>query len=167
MTVRAWLLLVRVLSAATVAVVVSSCGAAAAPPEPPAAPPLAATDWSRTITDLDCSALNRGIEVLGVRFSDLRTRGVPDAYVWVDCFHDTSPWPHQLEVFDGASDPNDPRRLAVLIPADAGELIRSVDVAPGSLVVGAVAYADDDARCCPSLPRRHEFTWTGDDVVER
>jgi hypothetical protein len=128
---------------------------------------LAVTNWQNTIADLNCEGMNRGIEVLGVKFSDMRARSVRDAYVWVDCYHDTSPWPHQLEVYDGSSSPSNPRQLAVLISANEHVLIRSVALAPSSLVVDIARYADQDAACCPTITERRIFKWDGARLVRQ
>ena len=123
-------------------------------------------DWANIITDLDCLPVNRGIEVLGIRHADVRGVGVNDAFVWVTCYHETSAWPHQLEVFDGASDPAAPRRIALLIPAartfDKAVLIRSLSFAGHTVTVDGASYADNDATCCPSRRVHRVFSWTGD-----
>lgn len=124
---------------------------------------LSRQDWARLLAkDLDCAPINRGVEIVGIRLADVRGVGVKDAFVWADCYHETSPWPHQLEVFDGASDPAAPRRIAVLIRANEHALIRSVSFAGRHVVVDGTSYAPNDPNCCPSLRLHRVFVWTGD-----
>ncbi len=127
---------------------------------------LGKQDWANVITDLDCAPVNRGVEVLGIRFADVRGVGVKDAFVWVDCYHETSAWPHQLEVFDGGSDPAAPRRIAVLVPAvreqDKAVLIESLSFSDRAVTVDGASYADGDPTCCPSRRVHRVFAWTGD-----
>jgi hypothetical protein len=156
------------LRAATCLVVSALLGGCGSPPgPPPVVSRLESTDWANTITDLDCSTLNRGIEVLGVEFWDIRARGVRDAFVWVDCFHDTSPWPHQLEVFDGSSDPANPRQMAVLISAEEGVLIRAVSFVESAVAVDISRYSSSDGLCCPSINERRTFRWDGSGFAEQ
>ena len=127
---------------------------------------LSKQDWANVITDLDCAPVNRGVEVLGIRFADVRGVGVKDAFIWVDCYHETSAWPHQLEVFDGASDPAAPRRIAVLVPAvreqDKAVLIESLSVSDRAVTVNGASYGPNDPTCCPSRRVHRVFAWTGD-----
>jgi hypothetical protein len=90
--------------------------------------------WPSVIDDLDCEPMNRGVELGGVTYGNARGNGVTDAVVWVDCFHDASTWPYQVEVFDGASDPARPGRLAVLISTQEQLIVKSVEVIPGTTV---------------------------------
>lgn len=123
---------------------------------------LTVQDWANIITDLNCMPVNRGVEILGTRFADVRGIGVKDAFVWVDCYHETSSWPQQLEVFDGSSDPANPRRMAVLVSADEPMLIRSLSFARKAVTVDAAGYATNDPTCCPSVPLHRVFVWTGE-----
>lgn len=125
-------------------------------------PSIENADWTSIITDLDCRPVNQGVEVNGARFADVRGQGVKDAFVWVACQHSTSAWPMQLEVFDGSSDPVNPRRIAVLINADEDLIISELSFSGDSVTAHGAGYAPNDARCCPSIPLRRVFVWTGD-----
>jgi hypothetical protein len=120
---------------------------------------LAGVDWTAVIDDLDCGQLNRGVEVAGERRADVTGDGTEDALVWVDCVHPTSGWPHQLEVFDGASDPSSPKQIGVLIRDQENLQIRNVSVSGSTVTVQAAAFAENDANCCPSISIRQSFTW--------
>jgi hypothetical protein len=151
----------RVALLLMLAVAVALPPACSGPPPRPTLVDSPAINWENIISDLDCSQVNRGIEVLGVQFSDIRIRGVRDAFVWVDCYHDTSPWPHQLEVFDGSSEPASPQRMAVLINAQEGELVRGVSFSDTAVLVDIARYSESDGLCCPSMKERRTFTWDG------
>lgn len=148
----------------------AACGSGAptsTPPPPPAVGPQSLTDltdddWADVIDDVDCSVNNMGVEVLGVRFADVRGGGVRDAFVWVDCVHNASTWPHQLEVFDGSSPPASPRRIAVLQSTQDNLLIRSVTFSGHTVQVDSAGYAETDPMCCPSRTVQRTFTWTGE-----
>lgn len=160
--------LVAVVGAAGLAACSTTAeGTGGTPTSSPSPRGLRGADWPGVITDLDCGVVNEGVEVLGTRFGDVRGRGVEDAVVWVDCVHEASTPPQQLEVFDGSSDPGDPRQIAVLIPARDYLLIESVSLSGRSITVDASGYAAQDPRCCPSLTVRRVFTWTGDRFVSR
>jgi hypothetical protein len=92
-------------------------------------------------------------------------------FVWPRRRFCTSAWPHQLEVFDGASDPAAPRRIALLIPAartfNKALLIRSLSFAGPTVTVDGGSYADNDATCYPSRRVHRVFAWTGDQFRRR
>jgi len=116
-------------------------------------------DWPSVIDDLDCSPINAGVEVISTESMDVTGDGLEEAFVWVDCVHPTSGWPHQLEVFDGSSNPADPTKLGVLIPAAENLRSRELSFTASSVTVRAAAFAENDPNCCPSLEITQSFTW--------
>jgi hypothetical protein len=88
---------------------------------------LAGLDWSKVPSDLDCTGSGvKGLEVGGAQYADVRGKGTIDAFVWRNCAHVASSWPYRLEVFDGSSDPQAPKRIAVLVPESERLAIKSV-----------------------------------------
>ncbi|MEU6117057.1 hypothetical protein ABZ840_21275 [Streptomyces sp. NPDC047117] len=144
-------------------------GEKAPPGEPgsPEATPLADTDWATVIDDIDCTgAGNEGVEILDTRFADVRGTGVPDAFVWFTCRHQASTYPQQLEVYDGSSSPDAPRRIGVLLSAaekanGPGPRVGGVSFSGKSVTLNLAAYTPDDPFCCPSLRVERTFTWNG------
>jgi hypothetical protein len=130
-------------------------------PQGNAKAPLAHVDWEAVIDDLDCSGINRGIEVGGVRYADVTGDGAEEAFVWVDCVHPTSGWPDVLEVFDGSSDPKAPKRIGVLIGEKENLHVKSLTFSGHTVTVDAAAFAKQDPNCCASLRIRQSFTWEG------
>jgi hypothetical protein len=130
---------------------------------------LTAANWlSVTGRDLDCQAIGLGWELLNVQHDDVTGDRLPDALVTTACRVATSSAPEQLEVFDGASNPQRPTRIGVLVrerehpaPADdRGVRIRSIAVDHGVVRVTAAAFSTAAANCCPDLLFRRSFRWT-------
>jgi hypothetical protein len=96
---------------------------------------------------------------------DVTGDGVDDAFVWVDCVHPTSGWPHQLEAFDGSSDPANPTRIGVLIPAADNLRSGELSFTDSSVTVRANGFAERDPNCCPSLEITQSFSWDGSRFV--
>jgi hypothetical protein len=127
---------------------------------------LAGVDWSKVASDMDCTGSGvTGLEVGGARYADVRGKGTVDAFVWRNCAHVASSWPYRLEVFDGSSDPEAPRRIAVLVPESERLLIKSLSFQNNTVVVDGSAYAPDDPNCCPTLVVNKAFVWTGTTFV--
>jgi hypothetical protein len=128
---------------------------------------LGSVAWTRTIQDVDCSTTGHGLEVDAEQYGDVTGDGKPEAFVAVACVPVTSSWPQRLEVFDGASDPSNPRRLATLLGYDDGTderglRIASITVAGRTVVVKSLGYHLDDPNAAG--PRYHvhdSFTWDG------
>jgi hypothetical protein len=115
--------------------------------------PLAGVAWEHFVRD--CSVANGG-----------SGRGTMiDAVVKGDVTGDgkvaTSRWPTVVEVFDGASDPARPRRLAALLEGDPeAPQGATVSVEPGGrVVVTGQGFSPTAALCCPDLVVRKEFTY--------
>ncbi len=143
-------------------------GGTPTPADASAGSPLSSTDWTRVLDHLDClDAGNEGIEVLNTQFADVRGTGVPDAFVTFRCIYRASTWPSQVEVFDGSSSPDNPKRIAVLVDVDekmnGRNLLASSDLSfsGGVVTVKLAAYQADDAMCCPSERLIRTFTWDG------
>ncbi|GAA1933943.1 hypothetical protein [Streptantibioticus ferralitis] len=142
------------------------------PSASPAGTPLANTNWASAITDIDCTTQgNEGIEVLGTRFAAVRGADTPDAFVWFDCVHQASSWPHQLDVYDGSSAPDAPRRIATLVSATEqvnghGLRVAGLSFSGHSVTVDLVAYAPNDPMCCPTQRLQRTFAWQGGRFVQ-
>jgi len=122
-------------------------------------------DWPSVIDDLDCSPINGGVEVVSAASMDVTGDGMKDAFVWVVCVHPTSGWPHQLEVFDGSSDPADPKRIGVLIPAAENLRGGELSFSGSTVTIRASGFAERDPNCCPSLGIMQSFSWHGSGFV--
>jgi hypothetical protein len=77
--------------------------------------PLAGVDWTKVITDMDCSYLGQGLQLDVLQFADITGDGMAESFVAVSCKPINDSWPDFLEVFDGASDPTHPRHMATLL----------------------------------------------------
>ena len=66
--------------------------------------PLADVDWTKVITDMDCSYLGQGLQVDALQFADVTGDGKAEAFVAVSCKPINDSWPDYFEVFDGASE---------------------------------------------------------------
>jgi len=120
--------------------------------------------------DLDCKVPGLGYEVTDVQLHDVTGDGAPDAFVRVSCRVASSSAPDQLEVFDGASDPARPTRLAVLVrptdgPDPRGLRIRSTSFAGRTVTVAAVGFRASAPNCCPDIPVKRSFAWNGQTFV--
>ncbi|MGW0732261.1 hypothetical protein [Streptomyces sp. NPDC002851] len=141
-----------------------------APPEP-AGTPLADTDWESVIDTIDCTdAGNEGVAIMDTEFADLRGTGVPDAFVSFECVHQSSSWPQQVEVYDGSSSPEAPRRIGVLLSAEEkahgpGPRVGGISFSGDSVTLKLAAYTADDPFCCPSLRLERTFAWNGERFV--
>ncbi|WP_030264848.1 hypothetical protein [Streptomyces violens] len=120
------------------------------------------------IDDIDCTdAGNEGVEILRTWFADVRGTGVPDAFVSFTCRHQASTYPQQVEVYDGSSPPEAPRRIGVLLSAEEkangpGPRVADISFSGDSVTLSLAAYTADDAFCCPSLRLKRTFTWNGE-----
>jgi hypothetical protein len=131
----------------------------------PSSTGLGHVEWPRVIDDLDCSPINAGVEVVSTSAADVTGDEVEDAFVWVVCVHPTSGWPHQLEVFDGSSDPARPTQIGVLVPAADNLRGGALSFSAGTVTVRANGFAELDPNCCPSLEIVQSFTWDGNGFV--
>jgi len=140
--------------------------------------PLGKVDWTKAVTetDLGCNGPtgpNLGVEVDEKQFADVTGDGKKEAFVAVACVASTSSWPDRLEVFDGASDPTHPRRIATLLDYQDGTderglrmgsnfgIPQSITVTGRTVTVVSLGYAPTDPNCCFSLQITDTFTWNG------
>jgi hypothetical protein len=150
--------------------VLAGCSAAPNPSPSPSqnsspglSDPLAGVAWERFVRD--CSVANggsgRGTMIDAVVKGDVTGDGKVDTLVVNECVPATSRWPTVVEVFDGASDPARPRRLAALLEGDPeAPQGATVSVEPGGrVVVTGQGFSPTAALCCPDLVVRKEFTY--------
>ena len=146
--------------------VLAGCSAAPNPgpsPSPSVNDPLAGVAWDHFVRD--CSAANggsgRGTTIDAVVKGDVTGDGKVDTLLVNECVPATSRWPTVVEVFDGASDPTHPRRLAALLEGDPdAPQGATASVEPGGrVVVTGEGFSPTAALCCPDLVVRKEFTY--------
>jgi len=140
--------------------------------------PLGKVDWTKVVTqtDLGCNGPtgpNLGVQVDEKQFADVTRDGKEEVFVAVSCVASTSSWPDRLEVFDGASDPAHPRRIATLLDYHDGTderglrmgrnfgIPQSITISGQTVVVVSLGYASSDPDCCPSQKVTDTFTWNG------
>ncbi len=138
---------------------------------------MQAVDWTQVVNDLGCTqsgAPDRGVQVDEIQFADVTGDSKPEVFVAVSCVPETTNRPSRLDVFDGASDPMRPHRIATLLgeatgPNGKGLLLganRGSDPNPSITIDGpkvtvvSVGYAAQDTDCCPTLQIVDTFTWT-------
>jgi hypothetical protein len=124
---------------------------------------LRAADWDAVAkAEMNCGSLgpefNDWIKPVS---ADVTGDGSPDAVVALTCATNNGSHPDQVGVFDGASNPASPRRIAVLIPAEAGIRVRQIAAAGGRVTVTGSKLAAHDPMGCPSVRVRRSFTWSG------
>jgi hypothetical protein len=93
---------------------------------------------------------------------DVTNDGRVDTLVVDRCDSSTSPWPQEIEVFDGASDPAKPTRVAILLQGDP-EYPRDLQVTvepAGRIVAVGKGLSSDAPLCCPDIEVRRVFTWS-------
>lgn len=126
----------------------------------------AEVDWEAVVRNPDCIYESEGYQttagLAGVH--DLTGDGAAEAIVVVSCEASTSSWPGEVWVFDGASDPEQPSRLAVLLaddPAYPRALV--VSFQGSSLTVEASAMSAEASFAAPDLTLRQSFSWNNGD----
>jgi len=143
-------------------------------------------DWTKVVTetDLGCNDTtlghvgpNLGVLVDEKQFADVTGDGKEEAFVAVACVASTSSWPDRFEVFDGASDPAHPRRIATLLDYQDGTderglrigrnvgIPQSITISGRTVTVVSLGYAPTDPDCCPSRQITDTFTWNGSDFT--
>lgn len=129
-------------------------------------------DWRRVAGgDVDCHLPGLGLESPVVRYHDVTGDGFPDPFVALRCRTGDSSAFDQLEVFDGASDPTNPRRLGILIRAplshdypvaiQTGMKIESLSFAGSLVTIVGKMYEPRDSVACPSISATQTDTWSG------
>ncbi|MEV5535959.1 hypothetical protein AB0L13_03815 [Saccharopolyspora shandongensis] len=127
--------------------------------------PLGGADWQAVLADA-CSPVDQGDAVLidHSLFHDVTGDGRKDALLTVACDLGNTIGIGEVRVYDGASDPRNPRLLQVLLRGDQGELGTGLRpdllaVIDGELWVASLTWRDDDARKRPSVRQVDRFRW--------
>jgi hypothetical protein len=139
--------------------------ASVASPASPSGYGFDGVDWSRHVRtcSVDSGGSGLGTVIADVVSADVTGDGHDDYLVIDECESSTSPWPQQIEVFDGASPRDDPVRLAVLLaddPLNPRDLAVSVGD-DGRVTVTGTGLSADAPLCCPDLTVRRAFQWSG------
>ncbi len=127
---------------------------------------IGSVDWTKAITDMDCSTYGHGLQVDAKVTGDITGDGRPDVVVAVACVALTSSWPDKVFVYDGASDPSEPRRIATLLDYrdgtdDRGLRVRGMDIRESTVTVRSLSYAPQDPNAFLSRQVSDSFQWTG------
>ncbi len=133
---------------------------------------LRGVDWQQAAgKDLDCRVPGLGLEAPVVRYYDITGDGVPESFVKLRCRTGDSSAFDQLEVFDGASNPADPRRLDILVRAPrsheyaeairTGMKIKSVSFSGSTVTTTWRMFRAQDSSACPSLVAKRIAAWNG------
>ena len=163
----------------------SGCGAASAPQQSyvqshgtslTPIPSLQETDWTKVVVakELGCPppvspSDPHGVQVDAKQFADVTGDGKPEAFVAASCVGSTESWPDRLEVFDGASDPSHPRRIAILLneqdgtdsPDGFGLRIQSIKVSGKQVTVVSKGWLPGECFACGDRQVTDTFTWNG------
>ncbi len=146
---------------------------AATPPPTPLTPPPPPPprEWS-DIVQLDCTNAAADTPVVNVVAErDLTGDGAPEVFLVSECQASTSSWPQVLSIYDGAAGTSAPRRLQTLLDYGDGEddrclrEIQILDLSEDTLMVGALAYLEEDGNCCPSMDVTTQYVWTGSEYA--
>ncbi|HEY3683125.1 MAG TPA: hypothetical protein VGL93_08805 [Streptosporangiaceae bacterium] len=129
--------------------------------------PLAQARWASVIDDLGCdTSWGEGGRVLvdAESYGDVNGDAIPDAVIAASCATPTSSAPEKVEVFDGASNVTDPRRLATLLDYKDGTDVRGIRVTAvvikdAKITVRSFGYADMDPNSTPSHHVVDTFHW--------
>ncbi len=139
-------------------------------------PSLEGVDWTKVITEkeLGCQppaypSDPHGVQVDVEKFADVTGDGNPEAFVAVACVGATESWPDRLEVFDGASDPAHPQRIATLLdyqdgtdgPQGLGLRIQSIQISGEQVTVVSKGWLPGQCFACGDRRVTDTFTWNG------
>lgn len=130
---------------------------------PPPQHPLGKRHWMRAaLSHLDCGSLQPeylyDVEPIA---EDVTGDGLPDPIAVVTCETGNNSYPHQVETFDGASDPAAPRSLGVLLSASSGVKVRTITVTGTRVKLRGAKAAPGDPSGCLSLRAERTMTWRG------
>ncbi len=142
----------------SVVLAASGCGS------PAPADALANVDWKDHVRSCAKEEGGSGLgTVIGsVIKGDVNGDGRVDTAVVNECGSSTSRWPQVVEVFDGASEPQNPQRLGVLLEGDT-DYMRDLSVAVesgGRIVIDGLGLSSDAALCCPDVKLHKVFVWS-------
>ncbi len=147
-------------------VLTAGCGSGAGSrtTTPTATDALAGVQWPNFVRDcsIDEGGSGLGTVIDDVVKGDVTADGRVDTLVVDRCNASTSSWPQQIEVFDGASDPAHPTRLAKLLKGDPNypRDVRVTVDSGGRVVVVGQGLSASAPLCCPDLEIRRVFTWS-------
>jgi len=140
--------------------------------------PLGKVDWTHVVTEseLGCNGTtpghigpNLGVEVDAKQFADVTGDDNAEAFVAVACVGSTESWPDRLEVFDGASDPDHPRRIATLLDYQDGTdgtdgyglRIQSITISGKMVTIVSRGWTPGECFACGDQRITDTFTWNG------
>jgi hypothetical protein len=131
---------------------------------------LASVDWTKAVRDVNCEESGHGLGVDSVQYQDVTGDGRPDAIVAVSCIPVTSSWAQKVEVFDGSSDPANPKEIAILLDYSDGTDERGLreavsQVFGNTIFISSLGYRPQDANAGTSLQVMDTFTWNGHGFV--
>jgi len=156
----------------------SGCDAPSLPQQSHATPipPLKEVDWTKVVPEKELGCLPpvspsdpHGVQVDAKQFADVTGDGKPEAFVVVACIGSTESWPDRLEVFDGASNPAHPRRIATLLDYQDGTdghhglglRIQSIKVPGKHVIVVSKGWLSGECFACGDRQVTDTFTWNG------
>jgi hypothetical protein len=142
--------------------VLGGCGAEPGPAGP-ASDALANVRWEDHVRACSIEQGGPGLgTIIGdVVKGDATGDGRVDTLVVDECRSPTSSWPEVVEVFDGASDPAKPTRIAALLEGDE-RYLRDLNVevtVDGGVVVTSNGVSESAPHCCPDLVARDVFRY--------
>ena len=167
----------------------AGCGSAGSSPAKGAGPTTVANptksasslegvDWTKmvTSTELGCNTPTgpgHGVEVDAKQFADVNGNGNAEAFVAAACVGSTESWPDRLEVFDGASDPAYPRRIATLLNYQDGTdgnrgyglRVQSITVSGKQVTVVSKGWLPGECFACGDRLVTDTFTWNGKSFI--
>lgn len=133
-------------------------------------------DWSRHVPDCPIAGEQFGPGLRGKSTTlitrpplrrDVNGDAEPDILVTATCQSPTSSQPETVSVFDGASPPDAPTRLGLLLEHD-DDIPRAVDVSVGgdrAVVLRAAGMSKEAANCCPDIVVTYRYRLDGDRFV--
>ena len=149
--------------------VVAGCRSVSGSPSGTASPApanaLAGVHWQDYVRNCSVAEGGSGLGTVidDVVAGDVTGDGRVDTLVVDRCESSTSSWPQEIEVFDGASNPAHPTRLAVLLHGDK-DYPRDLSVTVergGRIVVVGKGLSYSAPLCCPDIEIHKVFVWSG------
>ncbi|MGK5683039.1 hypothetical protein [Actinoplanes sp. URMC 104] len=111
-----------------------------------------------------CPYEGQKAEIQGVVEQDVTEDGLAETLVTRSCEASTSYWHSTIEVFDGASDPAQPRRIGTLLEDVAKmdePVVQKVTFNKGIVGVRAYGTSAKGEKACPDLTLFYRYEYTG------